>query len=84
MSVGFATSSIVASPTRTFVTPDSPAPAEDPMEARAAQVAVDDADALTALRESDRDAARDGGLALGRRRARHEQLPVRPVGVHEH
>ena len=38
--------------------------AEDAMQARPAQIAVDDADALAALSERDRDAARDRGLAF--------------------
>ena len=49
---------------------------EDAVEARAAQIAVDDADALPALGERDRDAARDRRLALRWRGARHEELSV--------
>ena len=57
---------------------------EDAMKPRTAKVAVDEAHALAALREGDRDAARHRRLSLRRRRARHEDRAERPVGVHEH
>ena len=50
---------------------------EDPMDARLAEVGIEQDRAPTGLREHDGDIRRSGGLALALDRAGHEQRPDR-------